>query len=438
MTFINHYRILISAAVLSGLIYSSSLFAADWPQWRGANRDGTWKETGIISNFDSPSLEAKWSSPVGSGYSGPTVSNGRVYVTSRLEEPDQVEQIHCLDEKTGKEIWKHTYPCEYQEIGYPLGPRASVTIQDGKAYALGAMGHFHALDAVTGKVLWKKDLLTDYDASNPVWGITSSPLVDDNHVYLQIGGQPDACIVAFDKDNGTEKWRSLDGMASYSAPRFIQQGKRRLVLVWTGNWFAALDPETGAPAWKQVFDRAKMPINVADAVLDPDTDRIFLSSFYDGSYLYQLNPKKTDSELLWSRRGRSEVKTDALHSIISTSVILGNYVYGIDSYGEFRCLDLETGDRVWNDQTLLEKGRWATAFLVQNGDLTWIFTEKGDLVIAHLTPEGFDRISTTHLIEPTTFLPRRNGNVLWSHPAYANKHILVRNDHELISVDLSD
>jgi len=151
-----------------------------------------------------------------------------------------------------------------------------------------------------------------------------------------------------------------------------------------------------------------------------------------------LDNKKMNAELLWSRRGRSEINTDALHSIIMTSVIRGNYVYGIDSYGEFRCLDLESGDRVWSDLTLLEKGRWATAFFVQNGEQTWIFTEKGDLVIAHLTPKGFERISTTHLIEPTTFLPRRSSNIIWSHPAYANKHIFVRNDHELISVDLSD
>jgi outer membrane protein assembly factor BamB len=423
-----------SLAVLTCAL-QSSLFSADWPQWRGPDRDGIWKETGIVSSFDSSKLEPVWSSPVGSGYSGPTVSGGRVYLTSRLEEPEQVEQIHCVDELTGKEIWKYVYACEYQDIGYPLGPRASVTIDDGKAFALGAMGRFHCLDAVTGKLIWKKNLTVDYDANTPIWGIASSPLVDGAHVYLQVGGQPDACIVAFDRNSGKEQWRSLDGMASYSAPRFIQQGGERLLLVWTGDWLAALDPATGVPVWKQAFERAKMVINVADAVVDKATDRIFLSSFYDGSYLYKLDAKA--AELLWSRRGRSEVNTDALHSIIMTSVIRDNFVYGIDSYGEFRCLDLENGDRVWSDQTLLEKGRWATAFFVQNGEHTWIFTEKGDLIIAKLTPVGFERISTTHIIDPTTFLPRRSGNILWSHPAYANKHIFVRNDRELISVDLS-
>ncbi|QXD25932.1 PQQ-like beta-propeller repeat protein [Opitutia bacterium ISCC 51] len=423
---------------VSTLIFiTSSLSSEDWPQWRGQDRDGTWKETGIVDSFPSDRLEPVWSTPVGSGYSGPTVSNGRVYLTSHLEEPDQLEQIHCVDEKTGKEIWKYVYPCVYQDLSYPLGPRAAVAIHDGKAYALGAMGNFHCLDASTGELIWKKDLLEEYDANNPVWGITSSPLIDDQNVYLQVGGQPDACIVALEKDTGEESWRALDGLASYSAPKFIEQTGKRLVLVWTGDWFAALNPDDGSPAWKHVFDRAKMPINVADPILDTDNQRIFLSSFYDGSYFYQLKDDSFESELIWERRGRSEIKTDALHSIISTSVIRGNYVYGIDSYGEFRCLDLTNGDRVWNDQTLLEKGRWATAFLVQNGERTWIFTEKGELIIANLSPKGWERISSTHLIEPTTFLPRRSGNILWSHPAYANKHIFVRNDQELRAFDLS-
>ncbi len=426
-----------SAFVFVGLLPLAA-HSSDWPQWRGPNRDGVWSETGVVSKFKSDKLEPVWSSPVGSGYSGPTVSDNRVYLTSYLDKPKQVEQVHCVDRFTGKEIWKHVYDCKYQDIGYPLGPRAAVAISDGKAYSLGTMGHFHCLDAVTGEVLWKKDFESEYGASMPIWGITASPLVDDDRVYLQIGGQPDACVVAFDKNTGKEIWRSLDGGASYSAPRFIQHGKRRLVLVWTGDWFAGLEPSTGEPVWKEKFSRAQMVINVADPVVDQGTGRMFFSSFYDGSYLYRMDTSSMGVDLLWSRRGRSENHTDALHSIIMTSVIRGNYVYGIDSHGALRCLDLETGDRVWEDQTLLEKGRWATAFFVQNGEHTWISTEKGDLVIARLTPDGFERISTAHLIEPTTFLPRRSGNIVWSQPAYAHKHIFARNDRELICVDLSE
>jgi len=431
-SFVSHCA-LVSVAVSCG----QSLVAADWPQWRGPNRDGVWTETGLVETFDSPTAQRVWSAPVGAGYSGPTVSDGKVYLTSRVEEPEQMEQIHCFDEATGAEIWTFQYPCEYFDIGYPLGPRGAVAISDGKAYALGAMGHFHALDAKTGEVLWKKDFVADYNTSMPTWGITSSPLVDDERVYLQVGGQPDAIIVAFDKNSGKEVWRALDGGASYSAPRFFEQAGKRLVLVWTGNWFAALDPATGEAAWKHPFKKAKGVINVPDAVIDYEGNRIFLTSFYDGSYLYEFNPDKLESTLLWKRKGINERKTDALHTMIMTSVIRGNYVYGLDSYGEMRCLDLANGDRVWEDQTLIDKGRWGTIFFVQNGEHTWMFTENGDLVIGKLSPQGFEEISRTHIIDPTTFLPNRSGNILWSHPAYANKRIYARNDQELVCVDLS-
>ncbi len=419
------------------LLFLSLVHAADWPQWRGENRDGVWSETGVVSKFESDQLTPVWTTPVGAGYSGPTVSGDRVFLTSYLKEPKQVEQVHCVDRLTGEEIWKYVYDCEYQDIGYPLGPRTAVAISDGKAYSYGAMGHAHCFDVESGKVIWKRDLHSEYGANMPVWGIAASPLVDEKRVYLMVGGQPDACIIAFDKNTGEEAWKSLDGLASYSAPKFIEQAGKQLVLVWTGDWFAALDPETGKPAWKHEFDRAKGPINVADPVVDVQTGRIFLSSFYDGSYLYVLDGNELESNLLWSRRGRSEIHTDALHSIIMTSVIRGNYVYGTDSHGELRCLDLSNGDRVWSDQTLLKKGRWATAFFVQNGEHTWILTERGDLVIARLTPEGFERISTAKLIEPTTFLPRRSEEIVWSQPAFAHKHVFARNDRELICVDLS-
>ena len=120
--------------------------ADDWPQWRGPQRDGEWRETGIVSRFSSDQLPLRWRVPVGSGYSGPTVAKGRVYVTDRLLDP-QRERVLCFDMETGKELWKVTYDFPYKGIGYQAGPRASVSIEDGRAYALGAMGHFHCLDA---------------------------------------------------------------------------------------------------------------------------------------------------------------------------------------------------------------------------------------------------------------------------------------------------
>ena len=135
--------------------------------------------------------------------------------------------------------------------------------------------------------------------------------------------------------------------------------------------------------------------------------------------------------------GPSERDTDALQSIISTPVIIGAHVYGVDSYGELRCLALDTGDRVWENLTATPKSRWSTIHFVQNGDRTWMFNERGELIIGKLTPQGFDEISRAKLLAPTLDqLNQRNG-VCWSHPAFANRHVVARNDKELVRANLA-
>jgi len=406
----------------------------DWPQWRGPTRDGIWNESGLLDSFSDGSPNRIWRTEISNGYSGPTVANGRVYVTDRMEEPEEVERILCFDEATGEPIWQHAYPCSYTGVSYPDGPRASVTIADGLAYSLGTFGHIRCLDAATGDVRWQKDPGADYDVKMPIWGITSSPLIESDLVIIQLGGQPDACIVALDAKTGEERWRALKDDASYSAPIIVERGGNRVLLCWTGSSLAGLDPSTGTVHWQHELLPAKMVINVPTPVVDGN--RVFLSGFYDGSYLFELSDDALSAKLVWERRGRSERKTDALHAMISNPVIQGEYIYGFDSYGEFRCLDLATGDRVWEDLTAVPKERWATVHTVRNGDNYWMFNDQGELIIATLSPEGFNEISRAKVIDPTSGQLNRGGGVSWSHPAYANKHVFIRSDDELICVNL--
>jgi hypothetical protein len=140
---------------------------------------------------------------------------------------------------------------------------------------------------------------------------------------------------------------------------------------------------------------------------------------------------------MWHRQGINERNTDALHCMISPPYFDGGHVYGIDSYGQLRCLDAATGERVWENLEAIPQGRWGTGFMVPQGDRTWIVTERGDLVIARLTPQGYSEIDRAKLIEPTTPLKQRpEGTVLWSYPAFAGTRVYVRNDRELICVEL--
>jgi outer membrane protein assembly factor BamB len=286
-------------------------------------------------------------------------------------------------------------------------------------------------------VLWARNLAAEFNASINVWGIAAAPLVAGDLVIFQVGGQPDACLVALDVKTGRERWRALDGKASYSAPRLVRLDGRDVVLAWTAHWLASLDPATGKVHWKVPYKPKNMILNVPDPVLDEEGRKIFLSAFYDGAFLFELGSGSGPPDLLWRRTGVSERKTDALHSIIMTPFIRDGHAYGIDSYGEMRCLNLNTGDRVWEDTTLLPNGRWTTAHFVQNGDRTWITTEKGEIVIARLTPRGFERLSSARFIAPQTKLRGRDYPIAWSHPAYAHRSLFSRNDSQLVCISLA-
>jgi outer membrane protein assembly factor BamB len=435
-----HTQVLLLFAIASlCLLCPSSLSlrlctADDWPGWRGPTRDDVWKETGLVEKFSTARLPLLWRAKIGSGYSGPTVADGRVYVTDLQKKPTSVERVHCFDAKTGHDLWTFSYDVDYKIIGFPAGPRAAVAIADGRAYALGAAGHFHCLDAATGKLLWKKDPEVDYKVRVPIWGIASAPLIDGDLVIVQLGAE-NACLVAWDRKTGAERWRALDDNASYSAPIIIEQAGKRVLVCWTGGSIVGLKPATGEVYWKYPFSPAKMVINVPTPVVEGN--RLFLSSFYDGSIMLKLDHDKLQVEKLWDRHGENEIKTDALHCMIGTPYMEGDYIYGVDSYGQLRCLDARTGDRIWEDLTAVPKARWATIHMVRNAGRVWMFNERGEIVIGTLSPKGFHEISRAKLIDPTTEQLPQRGGVCWSHPAYADKCVFARNDKELVCASLA-
>ena len=418
--------------------------ADDWPEFRGPERAGIWKESGLIESFPEEAengfLPRLWSAPVGAGYSGPTVAGDGVFLMDRgpADGKEEVERIVCVDRKRGEKKWIHSYPCVYRDVGYGYGPRASVSVHDGKAWALGTMGHLHCFDATTGKVLWSKDFGTEFELDMPIWGLACSPLVEGDHVIVQIGAKNEgACVIALDKNTGKEVWRAFPDKASYVSPIMIVQGGKRVLVVWTGMRIAGMNAASGEVYWEISTKPNKMPINVPGPALNEDGTKMFLSVFYDGSRLIELDSENQKARELWHRQGINERKTDALHCMISPPYFYKNHIYGIDSYGQMRCLEPEKGDRIWEDQTAVPQGRWGTAFMVRNGEKTWMLNERGELIIARLTPSGYEEIDRAKLIEATTPLNQRpEGTVLWSHPAFAGKQIFARNDRELICVDL--
>lgn len=430
------------AAVLLVLLGVAAPLANDWPEFRGEGRVGVWTETGILETFPEAGLDVRWRTPIHHGFSGPSVSDGRIFITDfeRARGLDGTERILCLDEETGEIVWTQSWEASYLGVSWDEGPRATPTVDGDQVYAVGASGIMTALKVDTGEVLWRIDFVEDFGAEIPQWGFASAPIVDGERVITLVGGTPDAKVVAFDRTTGAEVWRALSSVeagAGVAQPVIIEAGGVRQLVIWHPLAVSSLDPATGEVYWEQPFE-VGYDMTVATPVRRGSD--LFVTTFYDGPMMLGLDNDRPDAEMRWRGDSHSEILTDGLHAVIGTPIIEGDYIYGFGSYGQLRCLVAATGERVWETQEATgERARWTSAFLVKHEDRVFINNDRGDLIIAKLSPEGYEEISRTSLLKPTS----RPGNrreltyVNWSHPAYANKHIIARNDEEIISASLA-
>jgi len=417
----------------------STAVADDWPQWGGPRRDLVWRETGIVKTLPKPDangyLPRVWSTPIGEGYAGPAVANGRVFVMDIVDRRGArgKERVLCLDAHTGKVLWKHAYDVRY-DISYPAGPRSTPVISDGRVYTVGAVGHFFCFEETTGKVLWQKDFVKDYDTRLPIWGMVASPLVDGDQLITLVGGAEDALVVSFDRKTGKELWRSLrDRAVGYAPPVIFTFGKTRQVIVWHPSAVSSLDPATGKLLWEVPF-RVRSGLTIATP--RKVGNRLFVSAFYNGPLMLEVADDGRSAKVAWKGNSDSEIDTDGLHCLIPSPWVTESHIYGVCSYGQLRCLDAKTGKRVWETFQATGKDRWWTAFLVPHEDRFFIHNEQGELIIAKLSPKGYEEISRAKLVSPTRRVRRRL--TIWSHPAFAMKSVFARNDKQIVRVDLSE
>ena len=182
--------------ILLVVVGSVSSRADDWPEWRGTGRLAVWHETGILNEFPEDGLRTSWRIPIGSGYSGPVVSRGRVVTMDYRPKPqtetaEAIERVICFDERTGKLLWKDEWQTHYRELmgSYRTGPRATPTIHGDRVYAVGAAGHIRCLRLEDGRLLWSRDSRKDFQTLLPVWGTSTSPIVDGDLVIFATGGK---------------------------------------------------------------------------------------------------------------------------------------------------------------------------------------------------------------------------------------------------------
>jgi outer membrane protein assembly factor BamB len=422
--------------------------ADDWPQWLGPGRDSVWRESGILKSFPKAGLKQLWRSPIGPGYSGPAVADGQVFVLDRVLAPGATnpenlfrrgsipgtERIHCFDQSSGKTLWIHEYDSAYT-VSYPKGPRATPAVKAGRVYSLGTEGDLICLESKTGQPVWSRNFGKAYGAKTPTWGFAAHPLLDGNQVISLVGGKGSA-VVAFNKTDGSELWRALttDDVA-YCPPVIYKIGGVRQLIIWLVDGVHSLDPKTGKIYWSHPW---KVRGGGSIAMPRMIGHRLFLSTFFNGSLMLQLNAQPLGVEQLWISPKISTKDTTFLHALNCTPWLEGEYIYGVCNYGQFRCLQISNGKRIWESFKplgLAKPRRNANAFIVKNGDRYFLCPDSGDLVIAKLSPDGYEEIDRTRLIEPTD---RDGGSpTVWSHPAFAGRCVFARNDREIVCVSLA-
>jgi outer membrane protein assembly factor BamB len=412
----------------------------DWPQWMGPNRDNVFREKGIIDAIPKDGLKTVWTSKVGGGYSGPAVASGKVVVTDFVTGDDVKvdnfnrgtfsgkERILCLDEATGKQLWKHEHPVTYT-VSYPAGPRCTPVIDGDHAYTLGTEGNLFCFNLKDGTIVWQSDFKQAYGAKAALWGWASHPLIDGDKLICIVGGDG-SHAVAFNKKTGDEIWKSGSATEQgYSPPVIIEAGGKRQLILIGANVIRSADPDTGIEYWSHPYEATN-----GSVIMTPLQwkEYLYLGGYSDKNMLLKLGTDSPTAEVVWQDERKKAISPVNVQPYVDNGVI-----FGMDQSGEFMAVDFVSGDRLWKTPWPLSKDRPAgsgTAFIIRHEDHCFLFADNGELVLAKIDAKGHKEIGRTQLIKPTN--NAFNRPVVWCAPALANGNMYVRNDEELICVSL--
>ena len=219
-------------------------------------------------------------------------------------------------------------------------------------------------------------------------------------------------------------WKALDEKLNFSSPIVISSGGKKQLIVWTQESVTSLDPAAGTTYWRQ-----RLLTSGDYAVSTPvfHKDRLLI-----GGLMFQLDPDKPAANVLWPD---SKAPSRRIFSHTSTALFRGDYLFSAKSSGELVCLEASTGKQVWESAKVTDLKNGASIHLTPNGDSVLLYTDKGELIRAQLTSQGYQEISRVAVLEPT--FPFAGRNVAWSPPAYANRHSFARNGKELICASLA-
>jgi len=393
------------------LIAVTALPAAEWPQWRGAQRNAVSLETDLADTWPDDGPPVVWRTKIGSGYSSVTVSDGRAYT---LWDEDGAQFVVSLDAGTGKESWRRKIGASFKNH-YGNGPRSTPLVDGTVVFAIGTSGRLAALSAGSGEPLWQHDLVKEFGTKLPSYGYSSSPLVVGDKLVVEAGGE-DATFMAFDKKSGEVAWSSQNDRPAYSSPIEVTIDGVRQVVFWSAHGLHSVSPEDGKLLWTFSWETfcpvSGDPLNTGTPIFLPP-DRIFISSGSGASVIrISRENERFGTSVVW--------KSDQLRSDVNTALAIGTYIYGFDR-GTLRCVDARTGEVRWS-----ARGFQRGSLIAADGKLI-VLGESGNLALAEASPEGFVEIDSVKVFTGKN----------WTSPSLAGGKLYLRNHEELVCLDVS-
>lgn len=392
----------ILSATVFALLIPGAGGAADWNQWRGPNRDGIVTGFQVPSTWTAGSLARRWSVTVGEGHSSPIVVGERVYMFAR--EGDE-EIMRCLSLADGKAIWRDAYAAPYElnraARGHGKGPKSTPVVAAGRLFSLGIDGHLSAYDAAKGTVLWRKHFAKEYKSTSPVFGTSTSPIVDGNNVIVHVGGDDSGALTAFDAASGNVTWKWDGDGPAYTSPVIATLGGVRQLITQTQNHCLAVSPADGRLLWKIPFttphdQNTITPIVVGGLVIFGGIQKP----------MFAVKVTGTDAEQVW--------ETNETTVYMSTPVANGTTLYGMSTKqrGSLFAMNALTGEVLWKGEGRLGEN----ASITDVGSTLLVVTDGGELIVQQKSDGGLKELMRYKVAD----------SPVWASPAISGNQILIK------------